>query len=224
MLVLKNNTQSLSKIGYLVTTDPRDPSAFVYLSNGATRATGVVIEVSAYRKPCRIATLGETAKVFVAGNVAKGDIIRTVKSNDRVSLGACTVAKAGDAPYLKVGEALSSGRGLISVILDFQYAYSDDDNITWNDVGNPPTRVVTDTTTELTTDYTIVCNKTTVMTVNLLAATGSGRIRQIANINIGTVTVTPSGADTINSETTQEVYQDNCMDIKDYASNKWIII
>ena len=85
------------------------------------------------------------------------------------------------------------------------------------------TRVVTATTTELTTDGLIVCNKTTAMTVNLLAASGSNRVREIANINIGNITVTPNGADTIDGETSQVLYNGSCMVIKDYAANKWII-
>jgi len=35
----------------------------------------------------------------------------------------------------------------------------------YSDIGNYPSRVVTDDTTELTTDYTIICNKATSMTV-----------------------------------------------------------
>jgi hypothetical protein len=86
------------------------------------------------------------------------------------------------------------------------------------------TRVVTNTTTELVDDGLIVCNKATAMTVNLLAATGSNRTLQIANINIGNVTVTPNGADTIDGEVSQVLYNGSCMDIKDYAANKWVIV
>ena len=123
-VILKNNTGSVAKVGYIVTLDPRDSGSFVYVSSGATKALGVITEASDYRKPCKIATLGETAKVFVAGNVVKGNILRTVKANDRASLGSCVIAKDGDAPYLKVGEALDSGSGLISVVLDFSYLQS----------------------------------------------------------------------------------------------------
>ena len=86
-------------------------------------------------------------------------------------------------------------------------------------------RVVTASTTELTADAfgLIVCNKAVAMGVQLLAATGSKRTLQIANINDGAVTVTPDGADTINGEVTQIVYKNSCMEIKDYAANKWII-
>ena len=91
-------------------------------------------------------------------------------------------------------------------------------------VANPSSRVVTATTTELTTDNLIVCNKATAMTVNLLAASGSNRIRQIANINDGTVTVDGDTGDTINGELTQSLGNADCMDIKDYAAGKWVIL
>ena len=109
-----------------------------------------------------------------------------------------------------------AGSGLDADLLDGQHgAYY---------LGGGVSRVVTDTTTELTTDGSIICNKATAMTVNLLAATGSNRIRDIANINDGAVTVTPDGADIINGESSQIVYKNSCMVIKDYAANKWIII
>jgi hypothetical protein len=91
-------------------------------------------------------------------------------------------------------------------------------------VANPDSRVVTATTTELTTDGLIVCNKAASMTVNLLAATGSNRMRQISSINDGPVTVIPNGADTIDGEVSQIIYKNSCMDIKDYAAGKWVII
>jgi len=96
--------------------------------------------------------------------------------------------------------------------------HASDFNLTGN------VRVVTASTTELTTDGMIVCNKAVAMGVQLLAATGSKRTLQIASINDGVVTVTPDGADTINAEVSQSVYNGSCMVIKDYAVNKWIII
>ena len=84
-------------------------------------------------------------------------------------------------------------------------------------------RVVTNTTTELVDDELIICNKATVMTVNLLAATGSRRELKISSINDGVVTVTPNGADTINGEVSQAIYNGSCMVIEDYAVNKWLI-
>lgn len=121
MLILKNNTKSFSKIGYAVIFDPNDNGGFIYAPPGATSALGIVTESVAYRKPCKVATLGETANVYVPANVLRNDRIRLSKSTDRISLGACTVVKESiDAPYLSIGTALANGKnGLISCILDF---------------------------------------------------------------------------------------------------------
>jgi hypothetical protein len=89
---------------------------------------------------------------------------------------------------------------------------------------NYTTRITAITTTELTTDSMIICDSLTAITVNLLPATGSNRIRQIANINIGIVTVDGDGGDTINGELNQLLYQGSCMDIKDYVTGKFVII
>ena len=126
MIRLKNNTKGVSKIGHCVQLDPRDPNAFVYASANATKVVGVVMESIPYRKLCKIATIGDRAKVYVSGNVIKGNILRTVKSGDRASLGTGMVAKSSDAPYFKIGEALTSGRGLISVVIDFVYIITED--------------------------------------------------------------------------------------------------
>jgi hypothetical protein len=120
-LLLKNNTKSVSKIGFVVSLDPIDNGAFVYVTSDATKAIGVIREASGYRKPCTIATQGEKVRVYVPQNVVRGDIIRTVKAGDRSSLGAGVVVKSGDTPYLRIGEALSSGKGLIPVILELSY-------------------------------------------------------------------------------------------------------
>jgi hypothetical protein len=125
MIKLINKTGSTSKIGYCVQLDPRDPNAFVYAPANATKVVGVVMEKVPYRKLCKIAVIGEKANVYVSGKVVKGDVLRTVKSGDRASLGTAVVAKVGDAPYFKIGEALNSGRGLISCILELSYLQSD---------------------------------------------------------------------------------------------------
>jgi hypothetical protein len=96
------------------------------------------------------------------------------------------------------------------------------DSTYFQSVGN--VRVVTATTTEIADDRLIVCNKATSMTVNLLAASGSKRIIEIANINNGAVTVDGNSGDTIDGELTQVLGNGDCMNIKDYAANKWVII
>lgn len=129
MLTLKNLTGATSKIGFLVSIPATNPDSFIYTIPNSTRTVGVVTETVAYRKPCKIATIGDTANVYVTGNVVKGDVIRASKSNDRASLGTCVIAKIGDAPYLRVGEALSSGSGFITCTLDLQYVSGINDSL-----------------------------------------------------------------------------------------------
>lgn len=126
MLILKNNSGSFSKVGAVVMQDPRSKDAFVYATKGSTKVLGVVIESVPYRALCKIATQGDTARVFVVGNVVKGNTLRLGKSSDNISLGLTMVAKTGDSPYLRIGDALSSGRGLISCILELSYQGNED--------------------------------------------------------------------------------------------------
>ncbi len=62
---------------------------------------------------------------------------------------------------------------------------------------------VTDTYTVLLSDHIIICNKATAMTVNLPAATGSGRQYSISNVGAGMVTIDGDSSDTIDGLTTQ---------------------
>lgn len=72
------------------------------------------------------------------------------------------------------------------------------------------------TVTEVTGDCTIVCNRATAVTVNLLAAEtgGIGRILYIKNIGAGAVAATPNGTDTIDGESSQTVNQWECLTIQ----------
>ncbi len=121
MITLRNNTGATSKVGFAVTLDSVDRNSFVYAPFGSTKIIGVVAEAVPYRKLCKIATQGDKAQVYVTGNVVKDNIIRLAKSTDRASLGSSVIAKSGDAPYLKVGDALNSGGGLIPMVLDLLY-------------------------------------------------------------------------------------------------------
>jgi hypothetical protein len=123
-----NNTQSVSRIGHVVKVDPRQPDKFIYIEKDATSVLGIVAEAVPYKSPCNIITIGE-ARVFVVGNVRKGDIIRTQKTTDNISTGACCIASNSDAPYLKVGTALESGRGLIKCSLNFAYILGSSGNV-----------------------------------------------------------------------------------------------
>ena len=129
MLRLKNNTKGVSKIGYAVTVDSKDKDAFIYATPGSVQVIGITTESVPYRGMCKIATLGDKAKVYVSGNVVKGDILRLSKTTDRASLGASVIAKTGDVPYVRIGEALNAGRGLISCVLDLSYISSLNDSL-----------------------------------------------------------------------------------------------
>ena len=86
------------------------------------------------------------------------------------------------------------------------------------------TRTETATYTVAAGDYVINCNKTSAMTVNLPAASGSGRILVIKNINTGVVTVDGNSGDTIDGETTQALNQWDSMTVIDYVVGGWVII
>lgn len=126
MIKLKNNTKSVSKIGYAVIIDPLDNNAFVYAPLSSTKVLGIITEQVPYRALCDIATSGERANVYLSGSVTKGSSIRLSKANDRISLGSSIIAKTGDSPYLKIGSALSNGRGLVPCVLDLQYQGTED--------------------------------------------------------------------------------------------------
>jgi len=100
----------------------------------------------------------------------------------------------------------------------------DSDGVTGTTGRKHALEVKTDTYTVTAVDEIIVCNKGTAMTINLLAASGSGRLLNIKSIGAGTVTVDGDSGDTIDGETTQELTQWDGITIVDYAANSWIII
>jgi len=216
-LTLTNNTRSVSKIGYAVQLDTTNPAAFTYALPNSTKVIGVVAESVPYRAKCKICTSGEKALVAVNGNIVKDDVLRLSKTTDRISLGASTKAKSGDVPFVRIGIALTSGNNLVSCLLDLTYSSS-------STVAGGITTPASFPYTVGATDILIVCDSLVAVTVNLPVATGSSREIQIANVNIGEVTVEGAGTDEINGELNQPVYEDNCIAIKDYKNNNWVII
>lgn len=87
-----------------------------------------------------------------------------------------------------------------------------------------PPRIVTDTVTAQVSDSMIVCNKGSAMTVNLLAATGSGRALVVKNIGAGAATVDGASAETIDGATTLELATDDSVTIIDYDTGAWAIV
>jgi hypothetical protein len=84
--------------------------------------------------------------------------------------------------------------------------------------------VKTDTYTATTDDDVIICNKASAMDIDLPAATGSGRRFTIKNINTGTVTIDPDGAETVDGAASYAVPQWDSITVLDYASGAWVII
>ena len=83
--------------------------------------------------------------------------------------------------------------------------------------------VYTDTHIVISADTIVICNKPTAMTVTLPVASGGSRILEIKNIGAGLVTVATNGADTLDGELTQSLYQWEAITIVDYAANSWAI-
>ena len=73
-------------------------------------------------------------------------------------------------------------------------------------------------------DYFVICNKATAMTITLPAASGSGKSYMIKSIGVGKVTLDANSAETIDGELTQTLNQWDCINIVDYASGAWLII
>jgi hypothetical protein len=168
---LRNATGAVSRLGCAVIIDSRDPNSFVYAPANATSILGIVKEAKPYREMCEITVSGE-ALVYVNGNVLKGNTIRTAKSNDKTSLGTCMIAKTGDAPYLKIADALDSGKGLVRCLLNFAYFFSDNNAINWTDIVGTPkikqTEIDFGTTPVMEKDFTIV-DAEIVATTNIMA-------------------------------------------------------
>jgi hypothetical protein len=84
--------------------------------------------------------------------------------------------------------------------------------------------IQTTTYTVLSTDNLVVCNSTTAFTVTLPAASGSGKIYHIKNINSGTITLEGNSSDTIDGDLNVPIIQWDDVSVIDYAANKWVIV
>jgi hypothetical protein len=119
MITLKNNTKSLSKVGCVVTLDPLDPNSFVYASPNAIKAIGIVTEAVEYRKPCKIATIGETASIASSQDVLLPALVANTWT--RVRLDVSAVALTDKDLVISIG---------MKVVVDKNQAFS----VYWDDV------------------------------------------------------------------------------------------
>jgi len=75
----------------------------------------------------------------------------------------------------------------------------------------------------LSTDYFVPASGN--FAVTLPAATGTGKVYVVKNVGTGTITLTPTGADTIDGETTIPMTtQYESVEVVDAASASWLII
>ena len=78
--------------------------------------------------------------------------------------------------------------------------------------------------TALTTDRLIICNHaSTPFAITLPAATGSGQLLTVKNINAAVVTVAAGGSDTIDGAASGQLAQWDSIDLRDGQSAKWSI-
>ena len=100
-----------------------------------------------------------------------------------------------------------------------------DGTVTLKSIGsivNVTTLTDTDTLT-VAQQGTIKCNKASAMTVNLPTAVGNtGLSYFISNVNAGTATLDPDGAETIQGDPTFDLYQDESLSIVSDGAN-WIV-
>lgn len=120
MSLFKNNCGEVSKIGLVCKQDPKDPKAFVYATSSDTNVIGVITQSVPKYTQCEIQSTGVT-KVMVSGSTVRGAVIRLQKAGDNISRATCKTTKSTDTPYIQIGTALESGRGLINVALNISY-------------------------------------------------------------------------------------------------------
>ena len=79
--------------------------------------------------------------------------------------------------------------------------------------------VVTGTYTILSTDETVICNKTTAFTATLPPWVVWKKL-YVSNINTWVVTLEGDWSDTIDGELNQSIYQDDTIELQCYIANK----
>jgi hypothetical protein len=129
-----------------------------------------------------------------------------------------------DKKITQLDELADTSFGDLLVIVDSPLVEAQTKKITLKNLFKAYMNTVVDTYTVLDYDDVVVCNKTTAMTLNLPAATGSGRKLTLKNIGAGRVTVDPNAVELIEGETTQTLIEGECIMIIDYDTGKWLIV
>lgn len=124
MALYKNLLGETSKVGLVAKQAPNDPTSFVYATSSDINVLGIITQTVPKYGMCEIQKT-ESTKVFVSDRTVQGSIIRLQKSTDNISRATCKTAKSTDVPYVRIGTALQSGKGLINVSLNIEYITSD---------------------------------------------------------------------------------------------------
>jgi hypothetical protein len=76
----------------------------------------------------------------------------------------------------------------------------------------------------LINDKITICESTTPFTLSIHAASGIGTKHTITNAGTGTITLDPTGSETINGATTKTLVQWETVELYDYDVGKWVIV
>jgi hypothetical protein len=162
-------------------------------------------------------------QVLLQNLIGRTSLVGWVVKSHPTNRRAYILADSPDADAIgTVAQSVPSGYwGLVNLI----------NTVNFNDVIVTPRTGLTASTTEQTSDSYVEFNSSTTVYYYLLDSTGSGRIRNIANIGAGKVIVIPAGdpsdpsnIDLIDNETTQTIDQWENMEIIDSKLNNWKII
>jgi hypothetical protein len=133
---LINATGERSKLGRVVKQSSKQRNAFVYASLDETAKVFIIAEDGVPNGgECFVVGSG-MAKVFVKGEVKRGNNIRSRRNWDSKDAGACYISKAEDVPYINIGVALEDGKNqLVDALLHIYYERLVD--TAWDDLRAP---------------------------------------------------------------------------------------
>ena len=181
----------------------------------------------------KIGTTGATPYYFYTNNTEKMALLSSGNLGVGVSVPTATIQlKAGTMTASTAPLKLTTGTNL-TVAEAGAIEFTTDDLYFTGTTG--PTRklvqfaaAVEDTgagPTTLTGAYdVIVKNQGSANTINLPAATGTGRKFTIKNIGAGTITLDGNGAETIDGNATIPIIQWDSVTVQDYKSGLWVIL
>ena len=217
-----NKSGNSTVTGRLVKTNPNQKNSFTLLGRDDKAMLGITLQSGISDGMYCSVQVDGTANLYINGVCKVNDIIRSLTSSDSGPAGTGMVVKSSDVSYLKVGIALESGSNkLILIQISPEYILS----VIKKEL-TPSQNIVSSGSYTIKGEAGITSLYVTATTdtdVYLPPAKGTGMKIEISNVGTGICTVHAHTNDTIAKETYQEVYEDDCMVVKDYTFHKWII-